>query len=497
MSDSGATPVVDPSPTPEPSPEAQLAAQKALAKDHAWRKGQLFWKLFPYQKEIRKQFYDTKSRKFVLKCSRRIGKTYFLVAMALEAALKKPRQRIKYAADAAKNVEGMIKPIFLELLADCPSDLAPKCTWYKGLIEFKNGSVIQLAGCDDESKADGLRGQAADLVVIDEAGFIRSTVLEYVVKSVLFPQLLTTNGRMLIASSSARVPQHYFSRIFHEAQADGAGVLMSIHDAHRLGNPFLNDQVIAEYCKEAGGENSTEWKREYLALDVIDSSIAILPNWSEEAQKEIAVEVARPPHYDTYVSFDPGFRDGAGALFGYWDFVKASLVIEDEVLLHKKDSGIQMAAIRAKEKQLWGDGQPYKRVSDNQLQLIADFNRIHGMHFVPTAKDDKEAALNAVDILIRQRKLIINPRCRQLIHQMHTTVWNKAHTSYERDNAGNHGDLLDALVYLVRNVDRNKNPYPPGALPSRDTHRIPSGLYGRYRHSRLSSDGQAFKKVLK
>jgi phage terminase large subunit len=473
-----------------------MAAKKAMAKDHAWRKGQLFWKLFPYQKEIRKQFYENKSRKFVLKCSRRIGKTYFLVAMALEAALKKPKQRIKYAADAAKNVEGMIKPIFLELLADCPQDLAPKCTWYKGLIEFKNGSVIQLAGCDDESKVDGLRGQAADLVIVDEAGFIRSSVLQYAIRDVLFPQLLTTNGRMLIASSSARTPQHYFTKVFHETASEGAAVLISIHDAMRLGNPFLNDKVIAEFCKEAGGEESTTWKREYLALDVIDSSIAILPNWSEEVEPEVVKEVERPPFFDTYVSFDPGYRDGAGAVFGYWDFLAAKLVIEDEVLLFKKDSGIQMSTILAKEQELWGDRKPHKRVSDNDLQLIADFNRIHKMHFIPTAKDDKEAQLNALDLLIRQRKLIIHPRCKQLIRQMHTTVWNKAHTSYERNEDG-HGDLLDALVYLVRNVDRNKNPYPPGALPSRDTHRIPSGLYASHRLSRMSPGAQVLKKVLK
>ncbi len=468
------------------------AQRRALAISNYWRLGNLEYKLLPYQKVIRQQFRDSQanSRTFVLKCSRRIGKTYLLVCMALEAALAKPRQRIKYAAAAAKDVEDMIKPIVEEVLLDCPANLMPKCTWYKGLIEFGNGSVIRLNGCDDEAKANSLRGQAADLVIIDEAGFIKP--LEYVVQSVLFPQLLTTNGRMMVASSPATSPAHYFAKMFHSADANGAGVKMTIYDALRYGNPFLSERIIAEYCDQAGGDHTTVWKREYLAEDVIDSSIAILPNWNEEIEPEIVKETPRPDFYDCYTSFDPGFRDGAGALFAHYDFLKATVVIEDEVLLFKKDSGIQMAAIRGKEKQLWPDREPFLRVSDNDSQLIADYYKQHGMHFSPTAKDDKEAALNHVDLLIRQRKLVINPRCKQLIKQLHTTVWNKAHTSYERNEDG-HGDLLDALVYLVRNINRSRNPYPPEAMPNRDTHRIPSGYYsGR---QRFSPEGAAFRKI--
>jgi hypothetical protein len=73
--------------------------------------------------------------------------------------------------------------------------------------------------------------------------------------------------------------------------------------------------------------------------------------------------------------------------------------------------------------------------------------------------------------------LVIHPRCAELIQQLETTIWNNQRTSYERNKYG-HGDLLDALVYLVRNIDRNRNPYPAAKGPTREN----TAFHWRHKH---------------
>ena len=97
---------------------------------------------------------------------------------------------------------------------------------------------------------------------------------------------------------------------------------------------------------------------------------------------------------------------------------------------------------------------------------IADL-ATHGLYFSPTAKDDKENQVNRVREWVQSGKLFVNPRCQKLLFQLRNTVWNEKRDDFVRTKEG-HGDLLDALIYLCRNVDRQHNPYPADAGPSRD-----------------------------
>lgn len=86
-----------------------------------------------------------------------------------------------------------------------------------------------------------------------------------------------------------------------------------------------------------------------------------------------------------------------GVLFAYWDYRKAILVIEDELLMFKKTSDLVIGAVHTRELELWGAHKPFLHISDNDLQNIADLNK-HGsplgITFLPTKKDDKELQVN-------------------------------------------------------------------------------------------------------
>jgi hypothetical protein len=168
------------------------------------------------------------------------------------------------------------------------------------------------------------------------------------------------------------------------------------------------------------------------------------------------------------VGGDIGFKDLTVFLFGYYDFKAARVIIEDEVVMNGKKMTTSLMALKIKEtetnlythpltKEL---KEPYLRTCDNNLIVINDLYRLHNLTFQPTAKDDAQAALNNLRILLKEGRIIIHPRCKTLIHHLRNATWNKSRKSFDRSPDAGHYDAVDALKYLIRNVQLNKNPYP-------------------------------------
>jgi hypothetical protein len=64
--------------------------------------------------------------------------------------------------------------------------------------------------------------------------------------------------------------------------------------------------------------------------------------------------------------------------------------------------------------------------------------------------------------LIELRQIYINPRCKTLISHMKTASWDKSKKDFKRSPDGGHYDGVAALLYLSRNIDKTRNPYPNG-----------------------------------
>ena len=438
------------------------------ARHICWKYGHLDWKLKEHQQRMYDVYQKTNHRKVVWHCSRRVGKSYTLLCIANETAIRKPKAQIRYAAPTQKNVKEIILPVMREILDDCPVEVKPVWKVQDGHYEYPNGSILSIAGTDG-GNADKLRGSACDLGIVDEAGFVDD--LGYLVRSILMPQFITTDGRMILSSSSPKTPAHDFTGFMAEAEIAGAYVKIPIYEDSR-------PEVIAripEWMHESGGKESTDWKREYECELVTDQELAIIPEFNDAKAQMVVRAVERPVHYDAYVGMDVGFNDLTGVLFGYWDFLAASLVVEDEVVLNRMTTETLAKAIASKEAALW-QAPPFLRVSDTDLIVINDLSRIHGLHFSATRKDDKEAAINAVRMLVSQDKIVIHPRCKNLIAHLKYGVWNKHKTQFERSAGFGHYDLVDALIYLVRSVRREKNPWPTTHGMQSSTHFIPADM---------------------
>lgn len=439
--------------------EVFTAKEVIEARNALWKKGNLEFKLYPEQKLIYKEIKANPDKIVVMNASRRWGKTTIMLILAVEQCIKKPGSVVKFVAPSAKQIRTVLRSNMRQVLAGCPVDLRPEYKTMDHIYKFPNDSEIQLAGTD-KGHADSLRGGSADLCIVDEAGFVDD--LRIVVTEVLLPTTTTTKGKLIMASTPSNTQDHDFIRYVQRAEENGTLIKKTIYD-----NPTVSADEIIAIATELGGVDSIAFRREYMAEIITNQDYAIVPEFTKEVQSECIKDWNRPPFYDCYTAMDIGFRDLTVALFAYYDFKNSKLIIEDELVMNGKTMTTDALAIGVKEKEkfIWcnpitGDiKKPTLRISDNNLNLINDLQVLHGLTFLPTAKDNAEAALNHMRMLVAQKRIVINPRCKNLISHLRNGMWTKARTTYERAD-GHHYDAIDALKYLIRNVNFYKNPYP-------------------------------------
>lgn len=435
---------------------------KSQARELLWHQGVLTWLLKPVQLELYNSFVNCKDKIIVWNCSRRLGKTTTLCVIALETCLKTPNNIVKFACAKQKDARSITREIIRPLIETCPPELKPEFKTQENMWLFPNGSLIQITGLDG-GRAESIRGGAAALCIIDEAGLVSD--LPYVITSIILPTTTTTKGKVILASTPPRSPSHPFiTRYLNTARIKGNSVTKTIYD-----NPNIDADELRQLIEESGGVESIDFRREYLCEIIKDSNFAIIPEFDAKLKNKLVKEWPRAAFYDCYVGMDVGMKDLTVVLFAWYDFVNTKIIIEDELVINGQQLNTSSLAVGIKKKEelnftdkITGEQRnPYLRVSDNNLIVIKDLYDLHGLQFIPTRKDDADAALNKVRIMLQSEQIVINPKCVTLINHLETGIWNKQKTSFERSNDG-HFDAIDSLKYLVRNVQLSKNPFPNG-----------------------------------
>ena len=483
--------------------------RKAIEK--LWRIGNLDWMLKANQVKIKEAILNDANKISVVVCARRSGKSFLLLTMAIEECIRKPNTIVKFLFPHQKDAKTNIRPLMRDILDNpddpeiaCPIDIRPVWKEQDKMFEFPNGSVIQMAGSDGGA-VESIRGGKASLCIIDEAGFVSD--LTYAVRSVLSPTVKTTRGRIIMASTPSKHANHEFvTNYMLPYLAEGRTKIFTIYD-----NPNFDEQLIKETISEyPDGEKNPDFRREYLCQIPNITEKSILPSLNEDAIEAIVQDVPRPKFYDSYVSMDLGFKDLTVVLFGYYDYLNARLVVEDELVIEKMNTQILAESIEKKEKELWVDDidgspkEPYLRVSDTNLIVINDLWKLHGIHFTPTKKDKRDSAINSLDIAIANRSIVIHPRCKTLLYHMRFAEWNNTGTDFKRlkdspsgEIKGGHADALASLIYMHRNIVKSKNPYPIGYNLSTDGDLFISPHRQSENSANVLSMNKIFSKALK
>lgn len=449
-------------------------ASRRASLTAAWTRGVLRYKLNPDQRVVYDAFRawqaDKKRGKyFGLDISRRWGKSYLMLIILLEEVIRGDKsKRWAYFTDTERMAGEITHPLLDQILADCPPELRPTWVSSKKRYIFPSNSKLEVFGLDDPNKG---RGRHLDGAVLDEFAFMDQA--EYIITSVIHPQMQGRRDAFVIAGTTPPVsPQHYWSAIMiHTLRAEGACENRTIFD-----NPGLTDAEIEKEIAVLGGDQSTACRRELFAEHVIEKTMAIIPEYVEVSDEIFGALPARPDWFGGYVSLDPGWKDASGVLFAIIDFAEQKLHIEDEICATQLTSAELAAHIAQKERDLWpaptrwsrgreeAEPNPHRRWTDVDNRLIADLAQDHGISFSPTAKDNKDQQVVRVRNWIAEGRVLISERCEHLDRQLRTGVYkNQLRRDFARSDGEGHFDLIDALIYLCRNVEPyfRSNPKPP------------------------------------
>ncbi len=412
--------------------------------------------LSPAQKRIQAVFNAKADRSTSIECSRQLGKTFFGCYLADETARNNPGAQIRLGTAFEVDIESIVVPNFKNVLASCPDAIKPKYVSQKKTYRYANGSVITLVGLD--KNPDKMRGSRIRLTIIEEAGFVDSETLKYVLESVVFPaQLREPEARtVLISTPPSEGQDHYFCELSDKLELAGSYIKLTIDESG------LPQEQIDDLAKALGGRDSIAFRRECLCERIVDTEKAIVPEFKE------ALHVKTPPvpkyrrYLQEYAGLDSGVRDKTVMLYGYYDFPRAKLVIEREAYMQGAEvtTANIFAASDKIEKELGYDQNRVRRIADNDnLILIQDLSSL-GKHWHPTDKDSLEAMVNELRLWFGRGAVEISPGCKLLIGTLRSALWNKHRTEFSRSKLYGHADALSALMYLVRNVNSSHNPIP-------------------------------------
>jgi hypothetical protein len=331
--------------------------------------------------------------------------------------------------------------------------------------------MLTLKGLDFQ-KGGAVRGNAADLVIVDEAREVKH--LEYVLKRVVVPMF---KGRpdptLILLSTPADTLDHDFHSVYvkraRQTKPESSFVCIPASK-----NPDWTSDDEKLMLNEYGSKKDIGWRREIECEEIADSSMLIIPEWGCEGEgkardKCYVPALEKPSYYKGYVICDMGWKDHTGILFARHDFYNNQLQIIDEIFENYTDSQTLVDLMIEKIEKNFPEPEVRAgltiRADTNALNL-ADFNRLlypKGYYVLEVSKYDKDAALNRVRSGVQAEQILVAEDCVELDYQLRNGTWNKTRTRFDRSKALGHCDLVDCLSYLFRECRWNENPIPSNA----------------------------------
>jgi hypothetical protein len=466
----------------------------------AWRAGDLSWMLRDHQLPLYRRYREWEKedpttgigqyrRVFVLDIGKRWGKTTFRLIVRLEDCLRNPGRHYRYVTAFDKDIGEIVGDIMPKLLDGAPASVKPSYVQSRVTKDgpqpagyyFPNGSSLRLAGLDKHP--DALRGRASDGDDVSEAAFIKR--LKYVVKNVLYHQYQgRPHARMCLESSAPVDPDGDYDREFvADAQARGACWYGTIDD-----NTALSEAERQEFIDASGGRDHPDCQREYFNKRVRDPERVIVP----EFDKTVHVRATKRPAYAMcFVAMDPGMSDRLAILWGYWDWMGQSLVIERSWAEFNAGTDVVANVLKATEEELWSGKaandngallywsddkrkllpNPIERWTDVDLRLAHDLKNLHGVEVlvIDNPAGSADADVQQMRNAFRSNAVCVLPDSGPLAAELEAgkRKLGGRPSDWETSPVYGHYDCLAALKYLIRKVwiSRSRNPFPPeGAL---------------------------------
>jgi hypothetical protein len=376
-------------------------------------------------------------------CSRRYGKSFLACVLALEDCLRTPNANVLFVGPSIKQTLDIIRLLLPEITADAPKGLISPSKSEKRW-HFKNGSQLMLAGFD--TAAESIRGLRANSIYLEESGSSDPETYDYVVKSVLYPTLMHSRGKIIHLTTPALTIDHpLHTQTIPSTSNNGAYFKYTIRD-----NPLLTDEVIEAEIDSLGGYDSAHTKRELFCEIVKDDNIIVVPQFDDRRH---VVELSLPEDAYYWVAGDVGgVRDKTVFLLMAYDYAIDKTYVVREMVADTQTATSEIVK-RALEMEA---GRNISRFVDAPGQLFIDLASTYNYPCFPPEKLEFEHNIHRLQTAFYKDQVLVHPSCKLLITTLRSGQLNRQRTDFSRTRDMGHCDALAALIYGIRHADRRK-----------------------------------------
>ncbi|MCK9599447.1 MAG: hypothetical protein M0R06_10430 [Sphaerochaeta sp.] len=414
--------------------------------------------------EKQKEFVESTKKRIIVKAGRRGGKTVGLAIKALRAF--KAGKRVLYAAPTINQVEAFWFEICRALQEPIDAGVLKK---------NESEHSIELPGTKQAIKAktawnaDSLRGDYADLLILDEFQMMAENAWNDVGQ----PMLLDNNGDAVFlftppsllstGVSKANDPRHA-SKLFKLAQADTTGLWEAIHFTSH-DNPFLPQEALGII---AAGMSLDSYRREIMAEDDdIEQKWLVYYMFNEQICKRSLS--ALPPNFKTfpiYSGHDFGEANPA-AVFIARDPANGDLHVFKEYF---PGPGVSPYQHVNAWKEILDKRTMAKSIGGN-VTTEEDSRRLyreHGWNIQPPAWTRVKERVERVRAQMERNRIIIYDNCVRLLSEIANCMWKLSPIDNSildeiKDEKNFH--LLSALGYIVSDFTPETVSNSPSKVP--------------------------------
>jgi hypothetical protein len=425
--------------------QSKKTVDKNAAIVKLWNAGVLSFKLHAAQKIIYQDLkkLDKDTREVLIFCARRFGKSYLGLILALEKALSKPNIQVAIVGPTLKQTTNITTPLLKKIAQDAPIDLI-KRTKSEARWNLSNGSTLLIGGYD--SIAESLRGLELAEIYLEETGQATpdSEEYNYILYSILYPTLMHSRGRLVHLTTPSRIIDHpLHTETLPKCRLSNSFYLYDIEK-----NPLLSKEDITKEIELLGGSNSIAVLRELYCEIVRDDSITVVTTFDEARH----VAELTPTHPLKYcVGGDLGYTNDLSAfvLAGY-DHNLGKVLVLNELSFEPETPSKKIVDTLNEQ---WGQYKP-TYIVDIQGNTRTDMSGL-GLSTVTPIKDKFDSTITFIRNEFYQDKLHIDTKCTLLIETLRSGIFNKQKTDFKRTASLYHLDMLMALVYLLRSIDKS------------------------------------------
>jgi hypothetical protein len=418
-------------------------------KRELWERGDIDYLLRPEQLRLLTLLKSAPTDLAVFNISRRFGKTTTCTVFSVSEAIKR-KQRILFATAFLTDLVNYVRPIFEQVLADCPDNNRPTFNETRKVYEFPNGSTIRLVGLD--KNANALRGNAIDILIVDEAAFVQK--LQYLFESVIVPATMSRPFKLIFPSTPPVSPEHFWSKVLiDKARARGTYVELTIDSISSLA-----EAEKERLLNEVGGKDSVTAQREFYCKILIDITRAIAPSFNHT--KQTWFYDSHPGHIRwQFIGDSGGIRDKTVILKAGFDHDRQAVIVDSELVF---DNKTPTSTIAERFKEWSGTDELTLDAHGQTLVDLASF----GIKAALPPKDEFGASIAFLNSELHLGRVLIHPRCKLLLATLSGGLLTASRNDLERTESLGHCDAVAALIYALRAVDRVSDLRP---RPRRET----------------------------